>query len=67
MLKEILYVLPVGQKWGVAYTSGIARGLFATQRSAEEYARQAALSVRPSAVVLLGPGGRELSRETYDN
>jgi hypothetical protein len=67
MLREILYVLPVGQKWGVAYQSGIARGLFPTKLVAEDYARAAAQRVRPSAVVLLGPGGREIQRETFEN
>lgn len=66
MLREILYILPIGQKWGVAYQSGLARGLFESRSIAEEYAREAARSVRPSAVVLLGPGGRELRRETFE-
>jgi hypothetical protein len=67
MLREILYILPIGQRWGVAYKSGLARGLFESLSVAEAYARDAARSVRPSAVVRLGPGGRELCRETFDS
>ena len=64
--REVFVVAPYEDKWAVREHFGLVTKVFMTRQDAEQHARQRAMYLRPSELVLIGADGRELSRAVFD-
>lgn len=64
--REVFLVAPYEDKWAVREHFALVTKVFMTRKDAEQHARERAMYLRPSELVLMGADGSELSRAVFD-
>jgi hypothetical protein len=64
--REVFLVAPYEDKWAVREHFGLVTKVFMTRQDAEQHARERAMVLRPSELVMIGADGRELSRAVFN-
>jgi hypothetical protein len=64
--KERFVICPNKDGWDVHHRFGMKPQAFSTRHAAEHFARQMALKMRPSELIVVDRAGREVQRETYE-
>ena len=64
--KERFIICPNKDGWDVHHRFGMKPQAFSTRHAAEHFARQLALKMRPSELIVIDRAGREVQRETFD-
>jgi hypothetical protein len=63
--REVFLVAPYENKWAVREHFALITKVFMERKDAEHHARQCAMRIRPSELVMLGPDGQEQYRDVF--